>query len=49
MKFRNFEFLRPEWQELAELGGFAEAYAYAVRWFRARDFNLPNPGYYPAA
>ena len=29
MKSRNFEFLRPEWQELAELGAFAEAYAYA--------------------
>ncbi|AWZ20551.1 putative type I restriction enzyme R protein [Roseovarius sp. TM1035] len=29
MKSRNFEFLRPEWQELAELGALAEAYAYA--------------------
>ena len=29
MKSRNFEFLRPEWQELAELGAFAEAYAHA--------------------
>lgn len=29
MKSRNFEFLRPEWHELAELGAFAEAYAYA--------------------
>ncbi|HAB38639.1 MAG TPA: restriction endonuclease subunit R, partial [Rhodobacteraceae bacterium] len=29
MKSRNFEFLRPDWTELAELGGFAEAYAHA--------------------
>lgn len=28
MKSLNFEFLRPEWQELAELGAFAEVYAY---------------------
>ena len=29
MKSHNFEFLRSDWKELAELGGFAEAYAYA--------------------
>jgi len=29
VKSRNFEFLRPNWQELAALGGFAEAYAHA--------------------
>lgn len=29
MKSANFEFLRPDWKELADLGGFAEAYAYA--------------------
>ncbi|RAK59569.1 restriction endonuclease subunit R [Phenylobacterium hankyongense] len=29
MKSQNFEMLRPNWPELAELGGFAEAYAYA--------------------
>ena len=26
MKSQNFEFLRPKWPELAQLGGFAEAY-----------------------
>ena len=29
MKSRNFEFLRPNYSELAELGGFSEAYAHA--------------------
>lgn len=29
MKSKNFEILRQEWPELASLGGFAEAYAYA--------------------
>ena len=29
MKSVNFEILRPRWPELAELGGFAEAYAHA--------------------
>lgn len=29
MKSINFEILRPRWPELAELGGFAEAYAHA--------------------
>jgi hypothetical protein len=29
MKSENFEILRERWQELAELGGFAEAYAHA--------------------
>lgn len=29
MKSMNFEFLRAKWPELASLGGFAEAYAYA--------------------
>ena len=29
MKSVNFEILRPRWRELAELGGFAEAYAHA--------------------
>jgi len=29
MKSRNFEMLRGAWPELAELGGFAEAYAHA--------------------
>ena len=29
MKSANFEFMRPDWKELADLGGFAEAYAYA--------------------
>lgn len=28
MKSQNFEFLRPKWPELAELGGFAEAYVH---------------------
>jgi type I restriction enzyme R subunit len=28
MKSENFEILRPRWPELAELGGFAEAYAH---------------------
>lgn len=28
MKSQNFEFLRSKWPELAELGGFAEAYAH---------------------
>ncbi len=29
MKSENFEILRRKWPELAELGGFAEAYAHA--------------------
>src|SRR5258707_1288454 len=29
MRSHNFEMLRPNWPELAELGGFAEAYAHA--------------------
>jgi len=29
MKSQNFEILRPNWPELAELGGFAEAYSHA--------------------
>jgi type I restriction enzyme R subunit len=29
MQSLNFEYLRPKWPELAELGGFAEAYAHA--------------------
>jgi type I restriction enzyme R subunit len=29
VKSRNFEFVRARWAELASLGGFAEAYAYA--------------------
>ena len=29
MKSANFEILRGKWPELAELGGFAEAYAHA--------------------
>ena len=29
MKSANFEILRKGWPELAELGGFAEAYAHA--------------------
>ncbi len=29
MKSRNFEILRASWPELADLGGFAEAYAHA--------------------
>jgi type I restriction enzyme, R subunit len=29
MKSENFEMLRERWPELAELGGFAEAYAHA--------------------
>ena len=29
MKSINFEFLRPNWPELAGLGGFAEAYAHS--------------------
>jgi type I restriction enzyme, R subunit len=29
MKSTNFEILRQGWPELAELGGFAEAYAHA--------------------
>ena len=28
MKSLNFEFLRPFWPQLAELGGFAESYAH---------------------
>jgi type I restriction enzyme R subunit len=28
MTSRNFEFLRPNWEDLATLGGFAEQYAY---------------------
>ena len=28
MKSLNFEFLRPSWPQLAELGGFAESYAH---------------------
>lgn len=27
MQSVNFEFLRPQWPELADLGGFAESYA----------------------
>ena len=29
MKSTNFEYLRPNWPELAGLGGFAEAYAHS--------------------
>ena len=28
MRSRNFEFLRPRWEDLATLGAFAEQYAY---------------------
>lgn len=31
MNSANFEILRKGWPELAELGGFAEAYAHADR------------------
>ena len=43
MKSINFEFLRNGWDDLAALGGFAEAYAHndphqqLANWLQARD------------